>query len=175
MRLEDSSILGSLPGAPGAVDPYTKIELPHSGAITAALSPAPRVVGGDGKGDDTGVEGVAPTHDSENRGTDQRRTARDIYTTHPQLTTVISLFETIATTSNTHNAGLATSSLTDVASLSPPDTRSSISPPPSFRTQPSSVTLQTSYNHHVDSGIRFYPGEPQPRRVVDVPPEYSVD
>ncbi|KAH9829587.1 uncharacterized protein C8Q71DRAFT_402640 [Rhodofomes roseus] len=61
-----------------------------------------------------------------------------------------------------------------------PHTRSSITPPPSFRTHPSAASVRTSYDQHVDSGFRFHPGgesqAPEPRRrVVDLPPAYTED
>ncbi|KAH9925127.1 uncharacterized protein B0H18DRAFT_1211560 [Fomitopsis serialis] len=57
---------------------------------------------------------------------------------------------------------------------------SSISPPPSFVAQPSTADVRTSFNLHIDSGIRFDsdPESPVPvprRRVVYLPPTYTVD
>ncbi|KAH9925122.1 uncharacterized protein B0H18DRAFT_1009950 [Fomitopsis serialis] len=60
----------------------------------------------------------------------------------------------------------------------PSATSPSISPPPSFVTQPPSESNRTSFNQHADSGLRFCPDfESQvsvPRcRVVDLPPAYT--
>ena len=59
------------------------------------------------------------------------------------------------------------------------DSESIISPPPSFTTEPPSAIASApgpSFNHHTDSGLRFFPlslVEHWRNRVVDVPPAYT--
>ena len=59
------------------------------------------------------------------------------------------------------------------------DSESIISSPPSFTTEPPSAIASApgpSFNHHTDSGLRFFPlslVEHWRNRVVDVPPAYT--